>query len=64
MKNKPLLSLFFIALILVVSGAIFKDLHWSLESNPPSVGLFYEVVFILVLLFKITSDNKSDFLNT
>ena len=67
MKNKHLLILFFIALILVVIGAFFKIMHFEIAgitgNTMLSVGLLSEAIVILLLIIKLTIDNKSDFLN-
>lgn len=67
MKNKHLLILFFVAMILVVIGALFKIMHFEYAgitgNTMLSIGLLSEVIFILLLIFKIIKDNKSGFLN-
>ena len=67
MKNKQLLILFFVAMILVVIGALFKITHWEFAgitgNTLLSIGLLSEAVVILLLIIKITKDNKSEFLN-
>ena len=67
MKNKHLLILFFVAMILVVIGALFKISHWDYEgitgNTMLSIGLLSEAVVIVLLIIKITKDNKSSFLN-
>jgi hypothetical protein len=66
MKNKHLLILFFLAMILVVIGALFKIMHWTYAGITENaflyIGLISEAVVIVLLLLKITKDNKSDFL--
>lgn len=66
-KNKHLLILFFAAMILVVIGALFKITHWEIAgitgNNMLSIGLISEAIVIVLLILKITKDNKSDFLN-
>ena len=66
-KNKHLLILFFLAMILVVIGALFKIMHWTYagitENAFLSIGLVSEAIVIVLLILKITKDNKSDFLN-
>lgn len=67
MKNKHLLILFFVAMILVVIGALFKIMHWEFAgitgSTLLSIGLLSEAIVIVLLIVKITRDNKSGFLN-
>ena len=67
MKNKHLLILFFIAMILVIVGALFKITHMEfgvINGNfMLSVGLLSEAVVILLLILKMAKDKKSDFLN-
>ena len=67
MKNKHLLTLFFVSMILVVIGALFKIMHFEFAGITAntllSVGLLSEAVVIFLLIFKIIKDNKSDFLN-
>lgn len=67
MKNKHLLILFFIAMILVIVGALFKITHMEfggINGNTLlSVGLLSEAVVILLLILKMAKDKKSDFLN-
>ena len=67
MKNKHLLILFFVAMIVVVIGALFKIMHFEYAgitgNTMLSIGLLSEAIFILLLIFKIIKDNKSDFLN-
>jgi hypothetical protein len=66
-KNKHLLILFFLAIILIVIGALFKIMHWAYAgitgNTLISIGLVSEAIVILLLILKITKDNKSDFLN-
>ena len=54
-------------MILVVIGALFKISHWEYEgitgNTMLSIGLLSEAVVIVLLIVKITKDNKSDFLN-
>ena len=55
-------------MILVVIGALFKIMHWAyagISGNTLlSIGLVSEAIVVVVLLIlKITKDNKSDFLN-
>ena len=67
MKNKHLLILFFVAMILVVIGALFKIMHWEFAgitgNTLLSIGLLSEAIVIVLLIVKITRDNKSGFLN-
>ena len=67
MKNKHLLILFFIAMILVIVGALFKITHLEyagINGNALlSVGLLSEAIVILLLILKMAKDKKSDFLN-
>ena len=67
MKNKHLLILFFLTMILVVIGALFKIMHWTyagITGNALlSIGLVSEAIVIVLLILKITKDDKSDFLN-
>jgi len=66
-KNKHLLILFFIAMIIVFIGALFKITHWvftGITGNTMlSIGLASEALVIVLLILKITKGNKSDFLN-
>lgn len=66
-KNKHLLILFFVAMILVVIGALFKIMHWEFTgvtgNTLLSIGLLSEAIVIVLLIIKITRDNKSGFLN-
>jgi len=66
-KNKHLLILFFLAMILVVIGALFKIMHWAYAgitgNTLLSIGLVSEAIVIVLLILKITKDNKSNFLN-
>jgi hypothetical protein len=54
-------------MILVVIGALFKIIHWTyagITANTMlSFGLLSEAIVIVLLILKITKDNKSDFLN-
>lgn len=67
MKTKHLLILFFIAMIIVVTGALFKITHWTFAgitgNTMLSIGLASEALVTVLLILKITKDNKSDFLN-
>ena len=67
MKNKHLLILFFIAMILVIVGALFKIMHFEYAgitgNTMLSVGLLAEAIVILLLILKMFRDKKSDFLN-
>jgi hypothetical protein len=63
MKNKHLLILFFVAMILVIVGALFKIMHWTGASVLLTVGMLGEVGVILLLILKLLKDNKSEFLN-
>ena len=67
MKNKHLLILFFIAMILVIVGALFKIMHFEYAgitgNTLLSVGLLAEAIVILLLILKMFRDKKSDFLN-
>jgi membrane protease YdiL (CAAX protease family) len=67
MKNKHLLILFFIAMIIVIIGALFKITHCEFAgitgNTMLSIGLASEALVIVLLILKITKDNKSDFLN-
>lgn len=62
-KNKHLLILFFVAMILVVIGALFKIMHWEFSAingnTLLSIGLLSEAIVILLLIVKVTRDNKS-----
>jgi hypothetical protein len=54
-------------MILVVIGALFKIMHWAYAgitgNTLLSIGLVSEAIVIVLLILKITKDNKSDFLN-
>ena len=54
-------------MILVVIGALFKIIHWTYAgitvNTMLSIGLLSEAIVIVLLILKITKDNKSDFLN-
>jgi hypothetical protein len=54
-------------MILVVIGALFKIMHWTYAGITGnaflSIGLISEAIVIVLLILKITKDNKSDFLN-
>ena len=67
MKNKHLLILFFIAMILVIVGALFKIMHFEYAgitgNTMLSVGLLAEAIVILLLILKMFRNKKSDFLN-
>ena len=63
MKNKHLLLLFFIAMIIVIIGALFKIMHWPFASMILAVGLLSEVIVVFLLILKIANNNNSDFLN-
>jgi hypothetical protein len=67
MKNKHLLILFFLTMIVVVIGALFKIMHWTYAgitgNTLLSIGLISEAVVIVLLILKITKDSKSNFLN-
>lgn len=66
-KNKHLLVLFFVAMILVVIGALLKITHLEFSGINGnmllSIGLLSEAVVIVLLIFKMIIDKKSDFLN-
>lgn len=66
-KNKHLLILFFLAMLLVVIGALFKIMHWAYAgitgNTMLSIGLVSEATVIILILLKIKKDNKSNFLN-
>ena len=67
MKNKNLLILFFVAMILVIIGALFKIMHFESAGITGNtvlcIGLLSETVVVFLLSFKITKDKKLDFLN-
>ena len=67
MKNKHLLILFFIAMILIIVGALFKITHFEYAgitgNTMLSVGLLAEAIVILLLILKMFRNKKSDFLN-
>ncbi len=54
-------------MILVVIGALFKIMHWEFTgvtgNTLLSIGLLSEAIVIVLLIIKITRDNKSGFLN-
>jgi hypothetical protein len=54
-------------MILVVIGTLFKIMHWGYAgiygNTIPSIGLLSEVIVIVLLILKITKDNKYDILN-
>ena len=54
-------------MILVVVGALFKITHWEFEgitgNTLLSIGLLAEVVVILMLIIKLASNKKDNFLN-
>jgi hypothetical protein len=54
-------------MIIVVIGALFKITHWAfagIKGNTMlSIGLASEALIIVLLILKITKENKSDFLN-
>ncbi|NBU80991.1 MAG: gliding motility protein GldL, partial [Flavobacteriaceae bacterium] len=53
MKNKHLLILFFIAMMIVVIGALFKITHWTFAgitgNTMLSIGLASEALVIVLL---------------
>jgi hypothetical protein len=54
-------------MILVAIGALFKIMHWVYAGITGNaflyIGLISEVIVILLIILKITKDNKSNFLN-
>jgi hypothetical protein len=67
MKNKHLLILFFLAMVMVAIGALFKIMHWTYAGITAnaflSIGLISETIVVLLIILKIIKDNKSNFLN-
>jgi hypothetical protein len=67
MKNKYIIVLFLIGLIIVIFGALLKITHFQfgfLTGNLVLfIGKFIEVVAILIFIIKLFSDKNNSFLN-
>lgn len=58
MKNKHILSVLLIGVIVMVIGSLFKIMHWPGASVLVIVGTLTKVVALLVLIGKILSEPK------
>ena len=62
MKNTQILILFLIGTILIITGVAMKSQDIQMSSLPLIVGVTFESVSILALIFKMLkkNNNKSD----
>ncbi len=67
MKNKFIIILFLIGLIVTSIGSFFKIAHWEIGffngSRIIFVGLFIKVLSVIILIKKLVSDKNNSFLN-
>lgn len=67
MKNKYIIVLFLLGLIIVIFGALFKITHWEFGFLTGNLLLFIgkliEVTAIVVFIIKLFSDKNNSFLN-
>lgn len=60
MKNLQILVLFLIGAVLTVVGALFKMMHWPAASLLLIVGMTFNAVAVVLLVFKLFRKNNSD----
>ncbi|MDI1255736.1 MAG: gliding motility protein GldL [Flavobacterium sp.] len=63
MKYKHLIILFLIALLGDIFGAFFKIIHLEFADSLLLITTSIQAIAILLLIVKLTSDDKTDFLN-
>lgn len=67
MKNKYIIVLFLIGLIIVIFGALLKIMHFELGFFTGNLVLFIgktiEVIAILIFIVKLFLDKNNSFLN-
>lgn len=60
MKNTQILILFIIGAVLTVAGVYFKFMEYELASLFLIVGMTFEAVAGILILFKLFKKNNSD----
>lgn len=60
MKNPQIFVLFMIGAVLTIAGAFFKIKEWPLDSLLLIVGMTFEAVAFILVLFKLFKKNNSD----
>jgi hypothetical protein len=67
MKNKYLLILFVIGVIITIFGALFKITHWEIGPLNGTIiltiGMLFEVIAAVLFIIKLLSNKKNNFLN-
>lgn len=59
MKNKHILALFLIGVVVTIAGAAAKLMHWELASLLLIVGMTFEAVAGICLIAKLLKKNNS-----
>lgn len=60
MKNMQILVLFLIGALLTVWGALLKIMHWELASLFLIVGMTFEAVSAIALIWKAFKDSNNN----
>ena len=67
MKNKYIIVIFLIGLIIVIFGALLKITHFEFGSVTGNlvllIGKIIEVIAIVIFIIKLLSNKKDSFLN-
>ena len=63
MKYKHLLVLFLVAFLADIFGAFFKIVHLEFANSFLLITTSVQAIAILLLIVKMISDDKTDFLN-
>lgn len=64
MKNRHILIIFIMAMIVVIIGAVFKVMHWPGAGSMLVLGMLGQAFALLLLIIKVLRDrNKNHFLN-
>ena len=67
MKNKYLISIILFGVVITIFGALIKIMHFQfgvITGNVLlSIGMLAEALGILLLIIKLTTNNKNNFLN-
>jgi hypothetical protein len=65
MKNRQILIVFLIGLVVTTVGGLFKIMHWPGASLMLIVGMTFEALAIVLLIAKLWKGNdKGGFLDT
>lgn len=64
MKTKYVLAFFLVGVVLIITGSLFKIMHWPSANVLMILGSIFEVIALILFVYKLMTYPKfKDFMN-